>query len=161
MNRLPFILILIFLFFNKNMVAQKVVAATGMSAINAGFQLSWTVGEPVAGTVAGGNSVLTQGFHQSKLTVTSVIQYETNKLELKVFPNPFNCELTIENVKNNPPADVYFILYDIAGKKLVQKQMTSSVEKLQMGQYAPGSYIMKFYSAGGILRQAFKLQKVE
>ena len=70
--------------------AQEVISATGRSVENAGYQLSWTVGEPMVETFSSENSALTQGFHQSKLAVTAIDQLSIGNLKLKVYPNPFS-----------------------------------------------------------------------
>ncbi|MEN8250213.1 MAG: hypothetical protein ABFS32_14870, partial [Bacteroidota bacterium] len=70
------------------LTAQEVVSSGGETGTAAGYEISWTVGEPVIETVSDGTNTLTQGFHQTKLTVTSVNEFSISGIELKVFPNP-------------------------------------------------------------------------
>ena len=69
--------------------AQKVVSSAGEHNTIGNIQVSWTLREPVIETVSGGNSILTQGFHQTKLMVTPVLSIFEN-MQIKVFPNPTN-----------------------------------------------------------------------
>jgi len=82
-------LIIYFFFFAAFFVSsQEVVSSAGETQTIPGIEISWTIGEPVIETVSSGSSVLTQGFHQTKLTVTTIDELLFSDLELKVYPNP-------------------------------------------------------------------------
>ncbi|MBE0654801.1 MAG: hypothetical protein IH594_13445, partial [Bacteroidales bacterium] len=68
--------------------AQQVVSSGGGSKSATGVQISWTLGEPVIETFSSGSTILTQGFHQSKLSATPVTDLLFPEMELTVFPNP-------------------------------------------------------------------------
>jgi len=53
----------------------------------AGAQLSWTLGEAVIETYTGDKSQLTQGFHQTQLTVVALNESVT-VFPVLVYPNP-------------------------------------------------------------------------
>ncbi len=88
-------LIVLTLLFTGNLQAQKVVSANGGTATAAGTQVSWTIGEPITATVTDGTTTLTQGFHQTKLTVTAVDDIQIAGLEIKVYPNPTSDYVTV------------------------------------------------------------------
>ena len=48
-----------------NCFSQQVIATAGGSGTGTGFELSWTIGEPITATAIGTDFELTQGFHQS------------------------------------------------------------------------------------------------
>ncbi len=78
--------------------AQEVVSTAGSHGETTAGSLSWTVGEPVIETITDGTNTLTQGFQQSKLTVTAINDLKFPGIELSVYPNPTNslgCSLSL------------------------------------------------------------------
>lgn len=112
-------------------------------------------------TFSSENSALTQGFHQSKLTVTVIDQLSIGNLKLKVFPNPFSEELSIETQTNGLEMEINLVLYDITGKMLYQKKITNPLEKILMKQFPSGNYMIRFYSDRMLPLQTFKIVKTE
>lgn len=74
----------------------EVAAAAGDFCENSSGSLSWTLGEVAIETLVGANLILTQGFQQSKLTVTTIDDMQLLGIELSVFPNPTNSHLFID-----------------------------------------------------------------
>jgi len=161
MCKIPILLSLFLLLLINFCSAQEVISAAGMSAENGGYQLSWTVGEPVVKTVTNGTSTLTQGFQQSKLTVTAIDQLTIGELALKVYPNPFNDEISIETVKNDQSLGINLVLYDVTGKQLLQSKIGNQVEKITLEQYPSGNYLLRFFSEKMIPLQTFKVVKAD
>ena len=91
-----FLVLLFFSLFSSVINGQQVISSAGASATGAGVQLSWTVGEPVIETFTGASAILTQGFHQSKLTVTAIDPRIYPELELTVYPNPVSSSLRLQ-----------------------------------------------------------------
>jgi hypothetical protein len=158
MNKTPFLLALFLLLLSNYICAQEVISSSGSSFQNSTNQLSWTIGEPVIETFSAGQSVITQGFQQSKLTVTAIDQITENLYGLKVYPNPVSSELTIEvsDVKK-----FNLSLFDLNGKLLIQKEVEKSVETVDMLNFIPGSYFLTVCSGSGKHLQTFKVIKSE
>ena len=136
--------------------AQTVFSANGGTATVAGTQVSWTVGEPVVATVSDGNSTLTQGFQQSKLTVTAIDDLQVQGVEIKVYPNPTSDYVTV-HFSNTIEKPVY-LLFDLSGRLIEQKNIESTGTKIDMSGYSGGSYILKLRTAKQPL-QTFKIIK--
>ncbi len=136
--------------------AQTVFSANGGTATAAGTQVSWTVGEPVVATVSDGNSTLTQGFQQSKLTVTAIDDLQVQGVEIKVYPNPTSDYVTVHfsNTIEKPA----YLLFDLSGRLIEQKNIESTGTKIDMSGYSGGSYILKLRTAEQPL-QTFKIIK--
>ena len=79
---------------------QDIVSTQGDSYSNSNNTIDFTIGEPVIETVSDGTNDVTQGFHQTQLTITSVKDYETDFI-LNVFPNP-TAQLLIQHVVGLP-----------------------------------------------------------
>lgn len=76
---------------------QQVIASSGLHGVlgNHG-QISYTVGEAVVTIVTGNETILSQGFYQTRLVVTPSKGPVPNA-GLKVFPNPTSFSVTIES----------------------------------------------------------------
>ena len=109
---------------------------------NSSGSLSWTLGELVIETLWETDFILTQGFQQSKLTVTAIDDLQTSGIELSVYPNPANNFLSIE-VKTDKQRDLLLSLYDLNGKLILQKKITGSKQTVQMQNYKSAIYILK------------------
>jgi hypothetical protein len=140
-----------------DLVAQEVVSSGGNSESVPGFEVSWTVGEPVIATLIGGTNTLTQGFHQTKITVTAVTELLYPGMEIKVFPNPTEDYITIhfsEFIEGSR-----YALYDLEGRLLENKLINSPDTEIGMTKYASGQYILKLLDDSKLTLQTFKVIK--
>ena len=122
--------------------AQEVVTTAGSHGETTSGSLSWTVGEPVIETITDGTNTLTQGFQQSKLTVTAISDLKVPGIELSVYPNPTNSFLSIE-VKTDKQRDLLLSLFDLNGRLILQKKMAGNKQTINMQNYKSGTYILK------------------
>jgi len=137
----PVILILFFLV-SGECFSQQVVSTAGTCASGTNVQISWTIGEPVIETFTGTSVILTQGFHQSKLTITALERFILPSLELKVYPNPFLSQLHIAVVKGDWDNLEYF-LFSLDGKLLQQKVAENQTETMNLESFTSGAYLLK------------------
>ena len=156
MNKAIYYLTALLFFAVSSATAQKVISANGGTATAAGTEVSWTIGEPVIATVSDGTTTLTQGFQQSKLTVTAVNEIQVAGVEIKVYPNPTSDFVTVHfsKVMEKPT----YLLFDLSGRLIQQKNIESTDAKIDMTQFAGGSYILKVNSGQQPL-QTFKIVK--
>ena len=135
-----------FFLFATAIQAQEVVSTAGSYGETTSGSLSWTVGEPVIETITDGTNTLTQGFQQSKLTVTAINDLEIPGIELSVYPNPTNSFLSIE-VKADKQRDLLLSLFDINGRLILQKKMSGNKQTINMQNYKPATYILQVMQA--------------
>ena len=126
--------------------AQELVSTAGSYGETSSGSLSWTIGEPVIETITNGTNTLTQGFQQSKLTVTAINELKVSGIELSVYPNPTNSFLSIE-VKADKQKDLLLSLFDLNGRLILQKMMAGNKQTIKMQNYKPGTYILKVMQA--------------
>lgn len=151
-------IIILILFLAGSMVsAQQVVSSNGDSQSTAGVEVSWTVGEAVIETFIGGSNTLTQGFHQTKLTITAVSELLIPGLEIKAFPNPTQDFITV-HFSEYIEGSRYF-LYDFTGKLLENKLILSADTEINMQKYAGGQYILKLTNKSRQPIQTFQIIK--
>ena len=151
------IIILILFLAGSVVSAQEVVSSNGDSKSAAGYEVSWTVGEAVITTMTGSTNTLTQGFHQTRLTVTAVSDLLSPGIEMKVFPNPTQDFIMIrfsEYIENTR-----YSLYDLRGKLIENKLINSADTEISMKKYASGQYILKLTSKSQQIIQNFQIIK--
>ena len=137
--------------------SQEVISSAGETNTISGYEICWTIGEPVIETISSGSTVLTQGFHQSKLTVTAINELSISDFELKVYPNPTSEFVVIS--ANNMEEKSSYSLFDLSGKLLENKIISASETRINLKNYARGTYLLKLqYNPGQPLR-TYKIVK--
>tara|TARA_B100001287_G_scaffold251443_1_gene232684 strand:- start:13291 stop:13779 length:489 start_codon:yes stop_codon:yes gene_type:complete len=99
-------------------ISPDVISSSGGDFSNFNYNLSFTIGEISTETLQASNAILTQGFHQDYINVTSISEdMFTNNV--KVYPNPTNDHLfvTFDNIDS-----VNIKLTDYTGKVVLKKQ---------------------------------------
>ena len=141
-------------------ISPDVVASAGTHFTGGGAQLSWTIGEPLITTVSNGGNTITQGFHQTMLSVTSVDELTVAGIDVTVFPNPTSEILNIQ-LKNNKES-LQLNLFDLNGKLLQTRKIAAEESTLQinMDQYAMANYVLRIYSADASVNYTYKVQKM-
>ena len=137
--------------------AQEVVSSNGDTQSAAGYEVSWTVGEAVIETLIGGTNTLTQGFHQTRLTVTAVTNFLYPGIEIKVFPNPTQEFITIQF--SEYIEDTRYSIYDLRGKLIENKLINSADTEIDLKKYASGQYLLKLITKSGQRLQTFQVIK--
>jgi hypothetical protein len=129
--------------------AQQVVSTSGNHAGNSTVQLSWTIGETVTRTISSGSNILTQGMHQSKLTVTAIEELVGLGFKISAFPNPATecVHLKVVSLSRGKASDMWkdfsFQIYDLNGKVLIYNQIEGPETVIRMDSYAPSIYFLK------------------
>jgi len=121
--------------------AQEVVSSNGDSRSSAGVNVSWTVGETVIETFVSDANMLSQGFHQTKVTITALSEILIPGMEVKVFPNPTQQFITIRF--SEYIEDTRYALYDLRGKLIENKLINAADTEIDLKRYASGQYILK------------------
>lgn len=157
-NQLTLILSVFFLIqFAK---AQQVISSAGTTTEIPGYEVSWTIGEPVISTFTNATNTLTQGFHQSKLIVSAIEGNMFSGLKLVVYPNPAKDILYIKS-EGISDWNFSYMLFDIDSRLLLQGKMEINPQSVDMISYPSGSYLLKVIAADNINQvQLFKIIKL-
>jgi len=137
--------------------AQEVVSSAGKTEQNSGYEVSWTIGEPVINTLSTGSAILTQGFHQSKLVITKIDQLADLKELITVFPNPTHQFALVRF--NQLPANKSYQIFDLSGKILEAKPINAKDTQIDLTGFANGSYLLKIIHGENRSLQTFKIIK--
>lgn len=101
-------------------IERSVIAAGGDWVTGPGIQLSWTIGQPgLTETFSSPSVVLMQGFQQADVT-TEIVHPVSLPFDVILYPNPSSGLLNFSLVSDHD-GKVYFSLYDITGKLVVQQ----------------------------------------
>ena len=116
----------------------SVVSSSGDSYSNGGVLMDYTLGEIVIETYTNSNTILTQGFHQGDLKVTtSVVNLD---IKTKIYPNPTTNFLIIELEKN---VNAELLVYDINGKIVIKDKLNEEQKKqLDFSFLTQGNYFL-------------------
>lgn len=116
--------------------------------------IEWTLGEIATETLKANNNIISQGFHQTNLTVVS-----TNNpfiSGLKIYPNPVEQELIIENQSGK---NIVFHLFNITGQCISEHTFDQGVQALNMNAFPTGTYILEAQSEKQ--KQNFTIEKIK
>ena len=152
--RTYFILIAILSLFTTRGFTQQVISSGGGYIEDSLFQLSWTLGETITGTVTDGTYTLTQGFQQANLKVTGLEVLNEN-LFVEAYPNPTSDFLYIKSPGiDNLKAE----LYSLEGKLLQIMDLNTDISQVDFTGLPSGTYILKVKQKEQVLR-SFKVIK--
>ncbi len=146
---------------NAQSISPEVIATSGEHFSNGTSQLSWTIGEVMIDTYSEGGNIVTQGFHQTQLTVTSIEESNPLSLDVNVFPNPTSQFLNIG--VEGEHSELTATLYDMHGKLLMQESLQSGQgsAQLDLSKLAIAYYILKVVDENGRYASSHRVNKAE
>ena len=103
--------------------AQMAVSPAGGLNREGGTEISWTLGELAITTLVAGDMILTQGIHQSTLTVSYAADYIRSGPHISVYPNPAANQLHI-SLDSGSLINVPFSIMDITGRVIKSGYIT-------------------------------------
>lgn len=140
-------------------ISPEVVASAGEHFENGSVQLSWTLGEVVIDTYDNGTNILTQGFHQTNLTVTAIDETLAD-VRMNLYPNPTSEYLNIELSNNEQQINLQ--VYDMSGR-LIHKDVINAYDTkyvLPMQSVATGKYLIQMQSEDGKMNTTHQVVKM-
>ena len=149
MKKLLLILICLPMIGFGQMAIPSVVSNAGQTFSNGNIIIDFTIGEVVIETFQPTitplplvYNILTQGFHQDKLNIQTIV--ENIKIKTKVYPNPTSNILVVE-LEKNITADL--LVYDINGKIVLSDNLLDQNQKqLDFSFLKQGNYFLHINS---------------
>lgn len=127
-----------------NIKAQEAITASGGSFTEDAGSFSYSIGQVVYTTATGSNGIVPLGVQQPyKFRMDPGIDYEKLPiLNCMVYPNPTKNFLTlkIEDMIDFPLSTLSFQLFDIEGKLIEKKKITSNETNIPMINLVPAVY---------------------
>lgn len=137
--------------------SQEVISSQGDSYSNASGSVDFTIGEVVIVTGTDGNNDLTQGFHQTNWKFVGLEDHNP-KMEISVYPNPIDNEI---NIESDAFENLHYVLYDAAGRIVLEDQLTNAKTAVQSGHLLPASYTLVIQNETQEPIKTFKLVKTQ
>ena len=128
--------------FGLTIQAQQATIAAGGNASGSGGTAAYSVGQVVYTTHIGTNGSVAQGVQQAYEIYTVGIAETGFNFSLQAYPNPTTDYLTL-NLGNAELSTLNFQLYDIGGKLIESKKITSTTETILVENLPSATYFLK------------------
>ena len=138
MKKLLLVLLALPLIGSGQVATPSVLASSGDYYANGNVIMDVTLGEIVVQTHTNGATIITQGFHQGALRVSTSV--ENIEITTKVYTNPTTQYLIIELEKN---VNAELMVYDITGKLVLKDKLIDQQRKeLDFSFLTQGNYLL-------------------
>ncbi len=136
-------------------IERQAISSGGNSFVmaNENYQITSTIGQPVAGTMANENYIVTAGFQQSGLSLVNI--FTAIDAGISVFPNPTTDFVMLKS----DLSDYLLRIYDSKGSIVFSKVKTSGNFVVDLTSYPAGEYILQVYSQKENLLSSTKIIK--
>ena len=131
-----------------------VITNSGGTFSNSSVIMDFSIGELAVQTLQN-NEILTQGFHQGDLKVTTAVF--NLGIKTKIYPNPTTNFIIVE-LEKNVNADIK--VYDINGKIVIEDKLNDENEKqLDFSFLKQGNYLLHINISDK--QSVYKIQKIK
>lgn len=145
MKKTKLIIMFSLIFSLTGVKAQQAFTAAGGAASGSGGTAAYSVGQIVYTTNTGAGGSVAQGVQQPyEISILGVEDLQIS-LNMKVYPNPTS-DFLILNVGNFDLSTLHFELYEINGKLLESKKITSITETISLENLPSSTYFLKVTS---------------
>ncbi len=154
------IILLVYLAGYGQMLSPETILSSGGEFANTAAQISWTLGDFQTTTYVKDQLVLTQGFLQSEIKITSIINIDNSgNIELKVFPNPVTNYLSLK-VISHENKKISWQLINQNGKIIKYNDIYNKNTEIDFSSYKNGIYYLKTFSKDGSFIKIFKIVRI-
>ncbi|MBX2814684.1 MAG: T9SS type A sorting domain-containing protein [Saprospiraceae bacterium] len=136
-------------------MSHQTIASTGHSHESSNLQMSATVGQSSIATVRSEDFILTQGFQQGDLLLSTSSENWLPIHGLHVYPNPFVDHLTLEF--DDLSASLSYEIFRIDGPRVVRGMVDDKIISLE--SLPNGTYILALTDKSR--RQNLMIQKIQ
>jgi hypothetical protein len=142
-------------------LSPETILSSGGEFANTAAQISWTLGDFQTTTYVKDQLVITQGFLQSEIKITSIINIDNSgNIELKVFPNPVTNYLTLKVVSHDNKK-ISWLLINQNGKIIKYNDIYNKNAEIDFSSYKNGVYYLKTFSKDGSFIKIFKIIRID
>lgn len=123
--------------------AQQAATATGGDASGSGGTVAYSIGQVVYTTSTGSTGSVAQGVQQPfEISIALGVENQSINLAMAAYPNPTTDYLTL-SVSNLELSNLNFQLFDMSGKLIENRKITSTTETIRMENLPSASYFLK------------------
>ncbi len=125
-------------------IERQVIGSTGATLSNGSTTMSFTIGEVATTSLNDGTYTFNQGFQQGEPSGTLHIKTE-NRLNVTLYPNPTKNAFYINGLLKKGTLNIY----DVAGKKVLQKQNINDNQAINISELSAGVYLIHIKTDDG------------
>lgn len=121
-------------------ISPYVIAPAGSEGAGNEIHLQWTLGELMTQTFGGADLLLTQGFHQPYMLVTSIGE-PGHDIRVEAYPNPATDFVHIR-LQEPDYADFKFRLFDEQGRQVSSNKLEGIITEVSLKGKQAGVYFL-------------------
>lgn len=133
--------------FPGKIFSQEVLSSCGGSAHSSTGTISYTLGELVISTGTGSTRTITQGFHQSRTTITATLETAGSTFSIIAFPNPTSGIITLKPT-GELPNNLEYKVIDAEGIIRMNGKLTDGQTGIFLDQLSAAVYFIKIVRNG-------------
>jgi len=123
--------------------AQETIPSSGGNATGTGGTFSYTVGEVIYTTNTSSTGSVLQGVQQAyEIQTLSNPELLTVQLTAVTYPNP-TTDYVVLKITDTALVNLQYTLFDLSGKTIVSKKITTSSTEINMRNFFVGMYLLK------------------
>lgn len=140
-----------------NSTAQEVITPSAGYFETPSMSLNWTIGETAVETFINDDIILTQGFNQANIIITSITEDILTDISISFYPNPVKDIFTIKS-ESKQMTQLTAEIYDLAGTKLISENINPGNTLINTEMLPTSAYILKIYDNQQVIK-SFKFIK--
>jgi len=138
-------------------IDKQVIASGGETVSNANHMLTFTIGEPIIGTIQN-NTVINQGFLAAASSSTTLaVDEQLLSTTIKVYPNPVTEKLSID--LNGVSGDAKVMIYSNTGQLLKTDKLNAQNNTINVDHLQNGLYLVNLHFSDYKTIKTFKIIK--
>ena len=141
--------------FSQTLSPSVIALAGGYEKTPSGLTVSWTLGEPVVDPIRSDDVLLTQGFQQPDLKVSTGFVDPAFAFGLSTYPNPASTELIMETEYQK---ELNFRMVDMTGK-IIKEGKWSNKNVVDVSPLSQGIYAIYFTAEGRMVKSELILKQ--
>lgn len=137
---------------SQMLMAQELQAVVSGGAYHQGSagSISWSLGEVATETLKAGNYIITQGFQQGRLGLTSVKETPNLDVTISAYPNPTHDYINIEII--GEITNMHYAVFDINGRAVKSGEIIESPTQVQFNEMGSAIYFIRIMQNGQELK---------
>jgi len=134
------------------MMAQELQAVVSGGAYHQGSagSISWSLGEVTTETLKAGDYIITQGFQQGRLGLTSVKEIPNLDFTISAYPNPTHDHINIEII--GEITNMHYAVFDINGRAVKSGEIIENPTQISFSDMSSAIYFVRIMQNGQELK---------
>ena len=141
-------------------ISQEIISSTNGDSSGSGGSSSYTIGQVFFNTIESDYGSLVQGVQQPfEFQTLSTPALLTVQLTAVTYPNP-TTDFVLLKILDTALENLQYTLFDLTGKSITKKPITSNVTQIKMMHLSMGVYLLKITKMNKPIK-TFKIIKKE